>query len=71
MSDSYPGPERRHNGVQLSEAQIDAIADRAADRALEKVYTTIGRSVVRKALWVIGAGVIALLAWLAGTGGLK
>ena len=65
----YEGPERRT--MPLSDDQIEAIAERAAERALEKVYESIGRSVVKKALWVIGAGTLALTAWLAGTGHFK
>lgn len=62
----YEGPERR--SAPISDEQMDAIAERAADRALAKVYEQIGRSVVKKALWVIGAGTLALLAWLGGRG---
>jgi len=62
----YDGKERRKN--PLSDEQIDEIAERAAERALEKVYEQIGRSVVKKALWIIGAGAIALAAFLAGKG---
>ena len=64
----YEGPERR--SMPLSDDQIDAIAERAADRALAKVYEQIGRSVVKKVLWVIGAGALAVAAWLAGKGNL-
>jgi hypothetical protein len=39
----------------LTEADIDRIAERAADRALEKVYSDVGKSLVTKALWIIGA----------------
>ena len=62
----YEGPERRT--MPLSDDQIEAIAERAAERALEKVYEQIGRSVVKKALWIVGVGSLTLLAWLAGSG---
>ena len=62
----YEGPDRRTN--RISEGEMEAIAERAADRALAKVYESIGRSIVKKALWIIGAGVLALLAWLGGKG---
>lgn len=39
----------------LTEADIERIAEQAADRALEKVYSQVGRSVVTKVLWVAGA----------------
>jgi hypothetical protein len=42
----------------LTESDIERIAERAADRALEKVYSQVGRSVVTRALWI--AGLLAL-----------
>lgn len=57
--------ERRH--LTLSDEQIELIAERAAEVALERVYTQIGKSVVHKVLWAIGAGALALLVWLNGT----
>lgn len=55
--------ERRRIEV-LTDEQIEQIAERAAQVALNKVYTEIGRSVVKKALWIIGASVLAALVWL-------
>lgn len=52
----------------LSEAEIEMIAERAAEKALEKVYTEIGRSVTKKILWAIGAATLGMLAWLGGSG---
>lgn len=39
----------------LTEDDIDRIAEKAAERALEKVYSQVGKSIVTKALWIIGA----------------
>ena len=61
--EKYEGPERRQL-FRLSDSQIEIIAERAAEVALEKVYVGIGKSVVHKVLWVIGAGALALLVWL-------
>lgn len=55
----------------ITEEDAERIATSAAEKALstvydkmlEKVYADLGRAVVNKALVVIGAGVIALLAW--------
>lgn len=52
----------------LTEEQIEKIAERAAQVALENVYTEIGKSVVSKFLWVLGAGALAALAWAKGKG---
>lgn len=64
----YQGPERRTSTVALTEEQLNEIAERAADRALEKVYANIGKSVVHKILWVAGAAALALAAWMKGSG---
>lgn len=61
--EQYEGPERRHV-FRLSDSQIDIIAERAAEVALEKVYVGIGKSVVNKVLWVIGAAALAFAVWL-------
>lgn len=66
----YSGNERRRS-PHLTEDQIDAIAERAAEVALEKVYTHIGRSVVSKFLWLVGAATLAVAAWMNGAGILK
>lgn len=53
----------------LTEADIDRIAERAADRALEKVYSEVGRSIVTRILWVLGAvglGFAAAKGWWKG-----
>lgn len=56
--------------VELTEAQIDAIAERAAEVALEKVYTEVGKSVLKKLAWITGAAVVGLFMWLGGHGAL-
>lgn len=54
--------------VELTHEQINEIAEMAAEKALEKVYTSIGKSVVSRFLWVVGGLALALSAWLAGNG---
>ena len=58
----WSGDERRKT-VELTERQIDEIAERAAEVALNKVYTAVGRSVVSKFLWLCGFVGAALAAW--------
>jgi hypothetical protein len=52
--------------VPLTDAQIEAIAERAAEVALNKVYTEVGKSVLKKLAWVTGVAVLGLFMWLAG-----
>lgn len=61
----WTGDERR-KAVWLTDEQIDHIAERAAAKALETVYASIGKSVVKKVLWLVGVAVLALAAWLTG-----
>jgi hypothetical protein len=59
-------PERRRNGG-LSDEQIDAIKE----QIMASVYEDIGRSLVKKVLWILGALLAALLGWLAAKGYIK
>lgn len=52
----------------LTPDEVDSIAEKAAEKAINKVYQEIGKSVAKKILWFVGAASLALLAWLAGTG---
>ena len=52
----------------LSEAEINVIAERAANRAIEKVYEQIGKSVAQKIYWAIGIVVVGMLMLAAGHG---
>lgn len=61
-----PSEERRANSG-LTPEQIEAIKD----AVLASVYADIGRSLVKKLLWAAGAVLLALLAWLGGSGHFK
>ena len=67
---AYKGEERRAHPT-LSDDQIERIAERAAEVALERVYTQIGKSVVSKVLWIFGAAGLAVAAWMNGAGHFK
>ena len=67
---TYKGEERRAHPT-LSDDQIERIAERAAEVALERVYTQIGKSVVSKVLWLLVAASLAVVAWMNGAGHLK
>ena len=55
---------------QLTDAQIEAIANKAAEVALNRVYTEVGKSVLKKLSWLVGVAVIGLFMWLAGNNAL-
>ncbi len=51
----------------LTERDLERIAEAAADRALEKVYGDIGRSVTTRVFWIVGAmalGFAAAKGWM-------
>jgi penicillin-binding protein-related factor A (putative recombinase) len=54
--------------IQLTDEQIDHIAERAAEVAFKRIYEEVGRSVVKKIFWIVGAGALGLMIWLAGNG---
>lgn len=60
-------PEERRKNSGLSDEEIDAIKD----RILASVYEDIGRSLVKKILWALGAVFAALLTWLGANGYFK
>lgn len=56
--------------VHLTDEQIEHIAERAAEVALNKVYAEVGKSVLKKLAWITGAAVVGLFMWLGGHGSL-
>jgi tetrahydromethanopterin S-methyltransferase subunit G len=54
------------NEVQLTEAQIDAIVDRAVEKTFNRVYQEVGKSILTKLAWLTGAAVVGLAMWLGG-----
>ena len=50
----------------LTDSEIDAIAERAAKKALQSVYAEVGQSVLKKAAWLVGLVVVGLAIWLIG-----
>ena len=76
MSDQYEHfadenfPDRRRR-LQLTDDDIEAIANRAAAIVERRFYEKVGQSVVSKVLWLCGAAAVALAAWLHGKGLIK
>jgi hypothetical protein len=54
----------KHTLITLSAAELDDLKE----QLLESIYADIGRSIVKKVLWILGAVAIAGFAWLAGKG---
>lgn len=55
----------------MTPEEIDAIAEKAATKAMEHVYSEIGKSVIRKLVWLVGIVVFSLMVWLAGKNALQ
>jgi ribosome recycling factor len=54
--------------TQLTEDQIEEIAERAAERAMQKLtdhmYKQVGKSVISKLFWIVGVISVGLYLWL-------
>ena len=53
---------RRHGG--LTEKELDEIRETIQKDLLKAIYEEIGRSVVKKVLWIGGAILAAIFAWI-------
>ena len=62
-----PQVERRKQAVQLTDEQIEEITEKAAEKAVEKmtnqIYLEVGKGVVKKALYIIGAFIVGAGIW--------
>jgi hypothetical protein len=47
----------------LTQRQAENIADLAAVRAEERMYAKVGRSVIKKTLYLLGAAATCIAAW--------
>jgi len=59
--------DRRKPSVQLTDEQIEEIAERAAKKAVEQmtnqIYLEVGKDVVKKALYLLGAFIVGAGIW--------
>lgn len=61
--------ERRKNeNPYLTEHELEELATRAADKAVEKItkqiYQSVGQSIIHKLFWLVGAVAVGFAAWL-------
>jgi hypothetical protein len=68
MSDETPNHYQYSPAQSLTEEQIEVIAERAAVKAVEKltngVYQSVGKTVISRLLYFVGAVAIAAWLWL-------
>jgi len=59
--------DRRKPSVHLTDEQIEEIAERAAKKAVEQmtnqIYMEVGKGVVKKALYLLGAFIVGAGIW--------
>jgi len=53
----------QRTSARLSEATFERIAYRAAQIVEERLFAAVGRTILSKALYVLGTGGIAILVW--------
>jgi len=63
---AYDGHERRKTA--LSEQDIEIIAERAAEKALEKVYMEVGKAFLKRIAFLAGVTLLGFFAWLKSKG---
>lgn len=51
---------------RITEAEIELIAERAADKAIQKIQAEVGKSFLNKIFLLVGASAIALTVMLNG-----
>ena len=51
--------QERRRTITLDEEDVDKFIDRAIERATEKFYAEVGKNVVKKFFYVVGALVVA------------
>mgnify|MGYP001588060518 FL=1 len=56
--------EQSNDYGPLTQQQAENIADLASHRASESLYAELGRSVVKKAIYLGGAAIATIVAWL-------
>jgi hypothetical protein len=61
--------------IHLTDAQIDEIAEKAAEKAVAKmtahIYQEVGKGIINKLLWVIGVIVVGTYGFLSAKGIIK
>ena len=57
-----PHEERRH--IRLTEHELDYIIKGVKKQAMDEIYADIGKGLVRRVLWILGAIGTAITGWL-------
>ncbi len=52
----------------ISEEDIERIADKAVEKAMDRLYREVGKSILQKFIWLVGVGTVALYMWIQGRG---
>ena len=71
MSGTQDEQVERRKYAELTDAQLNEIANRAASKVIATVQLEIGKGALRALLYVAGAMLVAAVAWLAAHGWLK
>lgn len=68
--ESWNGSERRSH-TALTEEQIDSIAERAAQKVVSNFQLQVGKNILNKLAWMVGAVVLGFTLWLYAQGYIK
>lgn len=74
LPDQPPIPDRRMT-ISLTDAEIDLIAEKAAEKAVAKmtsaVYREVGRTIIQRFFWIVGLSGVGLYFYLQQKGYIK
>lgn len=74
VNKTYDGPDRRQpvQAMVLTDDQVEIIANKAADKAVEKltnqIYVNVGKGVVKRFFYLLGAATVGVYLWLVHVG---
>jgi hypothetical protein len=62
-------PEDHERHLPITDAQLDHIVERAVDKVFDRIYSDVGRSVLKKLAWGVGLIVTVICVWIVGKTG--
>ena len=65
MNESEDFDRRRS---RFTPEEVEEIANAAAERVLDKIYTEVGKSIIKRLAWLAGAAIVGLFIWLSSKG---
>lgn len=59
-----PYEDDRRRSITLDEKDVDEFIDRAVNRAVDRFYAEVGKSVLKRVAWIVGACAVGIYVFL-------